>query len=157
MESTLQGPCILCETECISIKKDLCVCEQCFQVQYAAEKATVRKLVFEPADHIIDNIFLGPEKSAINLQWLRDNSIDRIIIVAAFCDAHFKAEDGIEYLHIDVDDSPLESLRPHFDSTKEFITKKKETNVLVHCISGISRSGAVVIAYMMRTQGLTFQ
>ena len=62
-----------------------------------------------------------------------------------------KPEDQIEYLYLEIDDSPMEDLFKHLPSVVEFIEKKKDTNVLVHCVSGISRSGACVIAYVMKT------
>jgi hypothetical protein len=50
-----------------SAKKDFPVCQGCFDQLYALERQTIRKLEFKPADHILDNIFLGPEGSAIDL------------------------------------------------------------------------------------------
>ena len=51
---------------------------------------------------------------------------------------------------INLDDSHFSPLELYFDSTIEFIDKnRKNTNVLVHCVKGISRSATIVIAYIM--------
>eukprot|EP00913_Durusdinium_trenchii_P021103 g19831.t1 len=82
--------CLLCGAACVSVKKDFSVCERCFEMQYEEEKSTVRKAaVFEAPDHIVDNIYLGGESSAIDLDWLREHKVDRVLIVAAYCEAHF--------------------------------------------------------------------
>jgi hypothetical protein len=59
------------------------------------EKITVRRLKFEEADHIIDNVYLGSECSAINYEYLKTNKIDRILITAAFCDKHLEDKSGL--------------------------------------------------------------
>lgn len=35
--------------------------------------------------------------------------------------------------------------------------KNKKMNVLVHCAGGVSRSASICIAYLMQTNGLSFQ
>ena len=54
---------------------------------YALERSTIRKLVFAEPDHIIDNLYLGGEGSAIDLEYLRSKQIDRVIVAAAYADA----------------------------------------------------------------------
>ena len=78
-------------------------------------------------------------------------------MAAEYVESHFSdPKHGIEYLHLKIDDSPEEDILSHFDNVIEFITKNKDKNVLVHCVSGISRSGACVIAYVMKEKKLTF-
>ena len=115
---------------------------------YAMERATIRKLVFSEPDHIIDNIYLGPEGSAIDLDYLKSKNIDRVIVAAAYSEARFPCT-HLSYLKLDIDDSPEEDLVPHFQTAIDFMARSPATNVLVHCVSGISRSGALVIAYLM--------
>ena len=56
---------------------------------YALERATIRKLKFEEPNHIIDNLYLGPEGSAIDLDYLRSKNIDRVIVAAAYAEVKF--------------------------------------------------------------------
>ncbi len=141
----------------VSNCKDYAVCDMCYTELVDLEMKTVRKMVHAPADHIIDNIFLGPEASGINLSYLRGQKIDRVVAAAKMVGQPFKdTGEGVEYLSLDIDDSPSEDIKAHFDAVIAFIEKNKETNVLVHCVSGISRSGACVIAYVMKARRLSF-
>ena len=114
----------------------------CYDSAFQAEMDTVRVMKFEEADFVCDNIYLGPEGSTISEDWLKDKNITRILSVAAHMNRmpHF---DGIEYLQLDVDDDPKFPIRPHWDLAFPFISKTPtNTNILLHCVSGISRSGA---------------
>jgi dual specificity phosphatase 12 len=67
---------------------------------------------------------------------------------------------GIKHLHCDIEDNPYEDLLMVLDGLCAWIADalacSPERRVLVHCVQGISRSGAVVIAYLMRTRSLTY-
>jgi serine/threonine/tyrosine-interacting protein len=56
---------------------------------------------------------------------------------------------------IPISDSPLQNLIQWFPACVEFIQKAREQKgtVLVHCNGGISRAPAVVVAYLMESQG----
>ncbi|TNV75500.1 hypothetical protein FGO68_gene8845 [Halteria grandinella] len=138
-----------------SVKKDLPICQSCFDHIYELERLSLRKLSFDDADHILDNIYLGPEGSAIDLPYLQSLNIDRIVAAATYVVIKFPSE--LEYMHLHLDDSPQEDLMPHFEPVIAFIQKRPESNVLVHCASGISRSASFVIAYVMKTRGLGYQ
>jgi protein-tyrosine phosphatase len=54
--------------------------------------------------------------------------------------------------HLDIDDDPLEDLLVHLKETCDWIEaslgpETERVGVLVHCTQGISRSGAIVVAY----------
>ena len=67
----------------------------------------------------------------------------------------------IQFLHLDIEDNPYEDLLMSLDGLCAWLedalrTSKGQAGVLVHCIQGISRSGAVVIAYLMRAHNIGF-
>ena len=75
-------------------------------IQLEKQQIWAKNVTFEKPHHIIDNLFLGQKNSAIDLNYLRENNIDRIIIAALHLEPSFP--DDIEYLKIDIDDSPIE-------------------------------------------------
>ena len=150
--------CLLCSRADSSVfeRSGLLMCKACYDAGVAADMAVARVYRFEPADHVADNIFLGPEGATIDDAWLREKGITRVLTVAAHSD-HLTKHASIEYMQIDVDDDPNESLRPHFEAAFAFMREDAATNVLVHCVSGISRSATVVTAYLMATRKLPFE
>ena len=63
-------------------------------------------------------------------------------------------EDLPYYLYLPADDHESFDISKYFDEAAEFIEGKgKKTNVLVHCMAGISRSVTLVLAYLMKKQG----
>lgn len=63
--------------------------------------------------------------------------------------------DGIKYHRITIPDDRDANLYQHFIPVCDFIDKA-EGNVLVHCQGGVSRSVSVVIAYLMHSEGLSY-
>ena len=55
------------------------------------------------------------------------------------------------YLYIPAEDIPEFQLAPYFGKSYDFIDRNLlRTNVLVHCMAGISRSVTIVAAYIVR-------
>lgn len=62
------------------------------------------------------------------------------------------------YLVLDIADSATENIIQHFRKVKSFIDEGRNSGqVLVHGNAGISRSAALVLAYLMETYGLSQQ
>ena len=136
MESSQIERCFCCfrKFSGVSAKIGSLICNPCFEKRRKAEIDKLVVVSFEEANHIIDNVFLGPQKSAINLEYLRANKIDRIACVAANTTAYFEdPAHGIEYLMLQIDDTPFENILIHFETVIAFIQKNSDTNVLVHC------------------------
>ena len=67
-----------------------------------------------------------------------------------------------DYLVCPIDDAADQDIKQHFKAAIEFIDQALysgiSTNVvLVHCAAGISRSGAIVCAYLMWKQKWNFE
>jgi len=102
-------------------------------------------------------LYLGSHENATNRQQLKDLGISHIVNMAAEIENAYP--DDFTYLSCRLDDLSSDSLTTHLENVLKFIDDAKETKtgkVLVHCAMGISRSSALVIAYLMKAQGMSF-
>ena len=104
------------------------------------------------ASRIFDDLFLGSEWNASNLEELERNGIGHILNVTREIDNFFP--DQFDYLNIRVYDDEATELLKHWDRTYKYIRRALEdgSKVLVHCKMGVSRSASVVIAYAMKAR-----
>lgn len=104
------------------------------------------------ASRIFDDLFLGSEWNASNLEELERNGIGHILNVTREIDNFFP--DQFDYLNIRVYDDEATELLKHWDRTYKYIRRAVEngSKVLVHCKMGVSRSASVVIAYAMKVR-----
>ena len=97
-------------------------------------------------------IFIGNLICANNINELRNNSIKSILTFTS--DNFFKLkniETIEEHLIIKADDSSDFEISKSFEESFKFLDKCiKKGNVLIHCVSGISRSPTILIAFMMK-------
>jgi protein-tyrosine phosphatase len=60
-------------------------------------------------------------------------------------------------LYIPGEDHENYDLSVHFETATNFIHQsRQETNILVHCMAGVSRSVTLVLAYLMKHMGMNY-
>ncbi|RWS06797.1 dual specificity protein phosphatase 18-like isoform X1 [Dinothrombium tinctorium] len=64
---------------------------------------------------------------------------------------------GIDSIRISVDDTPTDDIGQHFDIGVDKIAEhaKRGERSVVHCVAGVSRSAALVIAYLIKHKRMT--
>lgn len=95
-------------------------------------------------------LFLGGLDPALNRSVLSSRNITLVINASGLEDVSYPQLDGLQVLHIPVQDQPHAPLRRYFDPVAERIDGNRAGGTLVHCSAGRSRSPALVMAYLMR-------
>lgn len=113
---------------------------------------------------ILPGLFLGNERSTYHEPTLENNGITAVVSLMDRRLALWKRPKFTRHipkdrhLYICCRDSLTQDLLKHMEEISDFIDRMLEGspetkgNVLVHCVRGASRSGAVVVAYLMRKQ-----
>ena len=111
-------------------------------------------------------LYLGDRHHAKDLHTLRRLGIQHVLNctpsrevgAGAGCPNFFHKERDFTYMRCAVFDTAAADLRAHFDACANFIERAQfYSSVLVHCHRGQSRSAAMVMAFLMRAQGLNVQ
>ncbi|CAD8181531.1 unnamed protein product [Paramecium octaurelia] len=102
-----------------------------------------------------NNLWLGSLKAAKNSQLLRLNNIQTVITVAN--NISLKLENFKHYI-FSIEDSASFRILDYFKQINEVIQEGlMHGSVLVHCVAGVSRSSACVIAHLMQSQGWSYE
>lgn len=160
--------CIECQKLVKCMSKVYCnICPICYDLLIEQEREWRDQIPFQPATLIVDPshdtqynkntpiIYLGPENSAYNLEYLHQQKIDRVLIVGNCMFPKFEKE-GIIYDKIEIEDMPEMNIKQFFNQAFEFIQGTKSA-VLIHCASGISRSATITIAWLMKNNKTRFE
>ncbi|CAK83301.1 unnamed protein product (macronuclear) [Paramecium tetraurelia] len=115
-------------------------------------------------DLIIENnnqqgaLWLGNLRAAQNITKLIENNIKTVITVANNLFISFKQNLNIRHKIFKVEDSEKAQIINHFEEiNNEILNGLNHGSVLVHCVAGISRSSACVIAFIMKTHKWTYE
>ena len=111
------------------------------------------KNIKNECNHIIDNIYLSNYKSSLDKSFLISNNFTHIINCAygskLFTPSNFSE---IIYYNIDLKDDVdvnLTNIIINFINFLKEVSQNKNNKILIHCAEGVSRSPALVVAYLM--------
>ncbi|GAB9476797.1 hypothetical protein Gpo141_00013854 [Globisporangium polare] len=98
---------------------------------------------------VLGHILLGSREDASSREQLYDAGVTHICNCAKQVSNSFEGE--FVYIKLNLHDSTSEELIPHFQTVATFLKHVEvlRGRALIHCISGISRSPALLIAYLM--------
>jgi protein tyrosine phosphatase len=105
-------------------------------------------------DHIIDHLYLGSCKSALDVVKNRED-IGYILNLSQYT----LFAPGKNVMSLNIDDCPDFPIELSFDKAHKFINEAKHNNsgILVHCRAGVSRSPTIVISYLMKYHNMSFE
>ncbi|XP_035242128.1 dual specificity protein phosphatase 18-like [Anguilla rostrata] len=104
---------------------------------------------------ITPTLFLSGKDAAMNKALIFNRGITLIINVTP--EHTSPSYQGVECLQVPVSDQPHARLCDHFENVAERIHGNQTGSTLVHCAAGMSRSPALVMAYLMRYRGVTLR
>lgn len=111
-----------------------------------------------PISKIEENLYIGNRRGAADLSLLKAYQIRRVVQIQNF-DVQPFFPGQFNYLRFHMPDSPKSQISSMVSSALPFIAQGIALNepVFVHCDAGVSRSGSVIVAYLMASRGLNFE
>ncbi|XP_049334855.1 dual specificity protein phosphatase 18 [Astyanax mexicanus] len=104
---------------------------------------------------ITPTLFLSGADASLNQALLSRKGIT--LIVNATLSHSCPRYPGVECIRVAVSDLPSARLSEHFDRVASRIHSNQAGGTLVHCAAGMSRSPALIMAYLMKYKGVTLQ
>ena len=106
-------------------------------------------------DKIEENLWLGNYRAAKDIKDLKTKGITKILSIVDRNVPDYNNEDGFIHKKFKVPDFSSKNIIQYFGECLNFI--KGDEKVLVHCISGSSRSASIVIAYIMWIKKMKYE
>ncbi|XP_026233573.1 dual specificity protein phosphatase 14 isoform X2 [Anabas testudineus] len=106
---------------------------------------------------VCPGLYLSGLDSALNVSVLTSRNITLIVNASGLEDVSYPQLDNLQVLHVPIQDHPHAPLKQYFDPVAERIHQNQTGKTLVHCTAGRSRSPALIMAYLMRFQGLSLR
>lgn len=122
-------------------------------------------------DEVFPGVLLGDVDTALSTQEIKDNGITHILNAAHGTNnqayggyvgtnpTYYAKLRNVKFLGVPAMDMPSFYIRPYLRQAADFIDKalKEGGRVLVHCQCGISRSAALVVAFLMLKRNMNVQ
>ncbi|KAG6828986.1 hypothetical protein H0H92_006108 [Tricholoma furcatifolium] len=124
----------------------------------------VMQAMCTPMHHVIapqgphtGSLYVG-SLSAVDKDLLVQHNISHLVQVLDAPWIPLSEKDGFSCHRIQILDQSSVDLKPHLEAACNYIDRalRSGRNVLVHCQQGISRSPAIVIAYLIRNHGMSY-
>jgi len=151
--------CIICGLKTNNKYNENYICENCITESNSIEKKYENTYVaiYEEPTKILENLYIGNINSTIDDQELKKLGINQIITVGTGNNKYIKNAHNLNMLELFVNDSLEQKLDPFIDIAINNIESNINMKTLVHCYSGISRSAAFVIAYLMKKNKISYE
>jgi dual specificity MAP kinase phosphatase len=129
------------------------------QQYYNVQESLLQKNAYSEFQMVIPGLYLGSQISSLNTFKLEEHNIKLVLRVNGIAQNMIAYEKhGIDFKMMDIDDMPDFDIEPLFEESNalihSYLTAGK--NVLVVCTAGISRSAAIVIAYLIKHHRKTY-
>ena len=101
------------------------------------------------ANMIVDSVWVGSFTSSLNEAPLKEHGITHIINCTRELPCRFPTQ--FNYLHIKLIDQTHQNIISTFHNAIDFINEglNKGGSILIHCGNGSSRSGSIIIAFLL--------
>ena len=115
--------CIICDKKSTKTYDNMNLCEDCYQTNIVHLNSFTDQLEYEAPNHIIDNIYLGSQKSGIDINKLIELDIKYVLILGKGMKENFNQ---IIYKTIEMDDSLEQNLSNYIKEALNFIYESQE-------------------------------
>jgi len=117
------------------------------------------KWFFSESNEIIPNLFLGSSFNAYNKNEINKKQINVILNITDEISNFYETENTLTYYKFPIKDNNKDDISSILNETYNIIEHHLSIGdkILIHCYMGASRSASVVIYYIMKKYGLSYE